>query len=147
MKNTMLDSIKLVLPSNHLLNKLAKHIKQNNRSKSLKDIISRFIWLEYNNRNWLLELSGPILQQWICTGQKENVYSIGIVDKNKLEIPSSNIVRTWSKNINAGLKYLLYLQYWKWHSRTSGLDKDLIYNREINKVISCSTIRLVEGTS
>ena len=90
----MLDSIKLVLPSNHLLNKLAKHIKQNNRSKSLKDIISRFIWLEYNNRNWLLELSGPILQQWIYTGQKENVYSIGIIDKNKLEIPSSNIVRT-----------------------------------------------------
>jgi len=39
-KNAILDNIKLELPSNHLLNEL---VKENNRSKGLKSIISRFL--------------------------------------------------------------------------------------------------------
>ena len=39
-KNTILDNIKLELPSNYLLNEL---IKENNRSKGLKSIISKFL--------------------------------------------------------------------------------------------------------
>ena len=42
-ENTMLDSIKLKLSSNHLFNKLAKSVKQNNRPKDLRNIISRLI--------------------------------------------------------------------------------------------------------
>ena len=39
-KNAILDNIKLELPSNYLLNEL---IKENNRSKGLKSIISKFL--------------------------------------------------------------------------------------------------------
>jgi len=42
MKNTILDSIKLKLPSNYFLNKFTKHFKNNNKSEGLRDIISRF---------------------------------------------------------------------------------------------------------
>ena len=41
MKNTILNIIKLELPSNHFLNELTKHIKQKNRPESLGGIISR----------------------------------------------------------------------------------------------------------
>ena len=60
MKNAILDSIKLKLSSNHLLNKLAQCVKQNNRPKDLGDIISWLAWLGYNNRNQLFEMSGPV---------------------------------------------------------------------------------------
>ena len=39
----MLDSIKLELPTNYLLNELAKCVKQNNRPKSLGNVMSKFI--------------------------------------------------------------------------------------------------------
>ena len=42
-KNTILDNIKLELPSNYLLNELIKYVKENNRSKGLKSIISKFL--------------------------------------------------------------------------------------------------------
>jgi len=41
MENAVLDSIKLKLPCNHLLNKLAKHVKENNRLEGLGGIISK----------------------------------------------------------------------------------------------------------
>ena len=47
----MLDSIKLELSSNYLLNKLAKYIKQNNRFECLGDIINKFTLLRYNDKN------------------------------------------------------------------------------------------------
>lgn len=37
---------------------------------------------------------------------KENICSIGVISKNKLEILQDNIVRTWSRKIRADLKYL-----------------------------------------
>ena len=40
MKNTVLNSIKLELPSNYLLDKFTKHVKENNRPKNLGDIIN-----------------------------------------------------------------------------------------------------------
>ena len=63
MKNAILDSIKLKSSSNHLLNKLAKHVEQNNKPKGLGGIISRLAWLGYNDRNRLLEVSGPVVKQ------------------------------------------------------------------------------------
>ena len=62
MKNTTLNNIKLKLSNNHLLNKFTKHVKKNNRPKGLEDIISKFIWLGYNNKSWLLEVSRLVLQ-------------------------------------------------------------------------------------
>ena len=46
----------------------------------------------------------------------------------------SDVVRTWSKNIRAGL-----------NPEVSSLAMDLIQDRNVNKTISCSIIRLVEG--
>jgi len=57
----MLDNIELELLGNYLLNELSKCVKQYNRPEYLEGIISRYIWLGYNNRNWLLKVSGPIL--------------------------------------------------------------------------------------
>jgi len=94
MKNTILDSIKLELPSNHQLNEFTKHIKENNRPECLGSIISRFIWLRYNDRNQLLKVSRPMLQQKICISHRENVYSTGVIGKNKLGIPPSDMIRT-----------------------------------------------------
>jgi len=56
MKDAILDSI------NHLLNKLAKSVKQNNKSKGLGGIIGRLAWLEYNYRDRLLEMSGLVVK-------------------------------------------------------------------------------------
>jgi len=61
MKNTVLNNIKLKPPSNYHLNELTKYVKQNNRPKCLKSIMSRFTWLGYNDRNQLLDVSEPIL--------------------------------------------------------------------------------------
>ena len=59
----MLDSIKLKSSSNHLLNKLAQSVEQNNRPECLGDIISRLAWLRYNDRNRLLEVSVPVVKR------------------------------------------------------------------------------------
>ena len=62
MENAVLDSIKLESPRNHLLNELAQSVEQNNRPKGLGGIISRLAWLGYNDRDQLLEVSGPVSQ-------------------------------------------------------------------------------------
>jgi len=63
MKNAILDSIKLESSSNYLLNKLAQSVEQNNRPKGLRGIVSRLAWLGYNDRNRLLEMSGPVVKR------------------------------------------------------------------------------------
>ena len=63
MKNAMLDSIKLKSSNNYFLNKLAQSVEQDNRPKGLRDIVSRLAWLGYNDRNRLLEVSGPVVKQ------------------------------------------------------------------------------------
>ena len=63
MKNAILDSIKLKLSSNHLLNKLAQSVEQNNRPECLGGIISKLAWFGYNDRNRLLEMSEPVVKQ------------------------------------------------------------------------------------
>jgi len=51
MENTVLDSIKLESPSNHLLNKLAKGVEQDNRSKGLGNVIGWFVRLGNDDRD------------------------------------------------------------------------------------------------
>jgi len=51
MENTVLDSVKLESPSNHLLNKLAKGIEQDNGSKGLGSVIGWFARLGNNDRD------------------------------------------------------------------------------------------------
>jgi len=62
MKNATLNNVKLKSSNNHLLNKFTKHVKKNNGPEGLEDIISKFIWLGYNNKSWLLEVSRLVLQ-------------------------------------------------------------------------------------
>jgi len=51
MKDTVLDSIKLESPGNHLLNELAKGVEQDNGSKGLGSVIGWFARLRNNNRD------------------------------------------------------------------------------------------------
>ena len=51
MKDTVLDSIKLELPGNHLLNELAKGVEQDNRLKGLGSVIGWFARLKNNDRD------------------------------------------------------------------------------------------------
>jgi len=62
MEDTVLDSIKLESPSNHLLNELAKGVEQNNGSKGLGSVIGWFARLRDNDRDQLLEVSRPVSQ-------------------------------------------------------------------------------------
>jgi len=50
-EDTVLDSIKLELPSNHLFNELTKDVEQDNRSKGLGSIIGWFARLRNNDRD------------------------------------------------------------------------------------------------
>ena len=51
MKDTVLDSIKLESPGNHLLNELAKGVEQDNRSKGLGSVVGWFARLGNNDRD------------------------------------------------------------------------------------------------
>ena len=51
MEGTVLDSIKLESPSNHLLNELAKGVEQDNRSKGLGSVVGWFARLRNNDRD------------------------------------------------------------------------------------------------
>jgi len=51
MEDTVLDSIKLELPSNHLLNELAKGVEQNNGLKGLGSVVGWFVRLRNNNKD------------------------------------------------------------------------------------------------
>ena len=50
-KDTVLDSVKLESPSNHLLNELAKDVEQDNRLKGLGSVIGWFARLRDNDRD------------------------------------------------------------------------------------------------
>ena len=50
MKDTVLDSVKLESPSNHLLNELAKSVEQDNRSKGLGSVVGWFARLGDDDR-------------------------------------------------------------------------------------------------
>ena len=62
MEDTVLDSIKLELPGNHLLNELAKGVEQDNGSKGLRSVVGWFARLRDNDRDRLLEVLRPVLQ-------------------------------------------------------------------------------------
>jgi len=51
MEDTVLNSIKLESPSNHLLNELAKGVEQNNGLKGLGSVVGWFARLRNNNRD------------------------------------------------------------------------------------------------
>jgi len=51
MKDTVLDSIKLESPGNHLLNELTKGVEQDNRSKGLGSVVGWFARLRNNDRD------------------------------------------------------------------------------------------------
>jgi len=51
MEDTVLDSIKLESPSNHLLNELAKGVEQDNGSKGLRSVVGWFARLGNNDRD------------------------------------------------------------------------------------------------
>jgi len=51
LENTVLNSVKLESPGNHLLNKLAKGVEQDNRSKGLGSIIGWFSRLGNDDRD------------------------------------------------------------------------------------------------
>ena len=50
-EDTVLDSIKLKSPGNHLLNKLAKGVEQDNRLKGLRSVVGWFARLRNNDRD------------------------------------------------------------------------------------------------
>jgi len=49
-KDPMFNSIKLELPSNHLLNELAKCVEKDNGTKGFGSVIGQFTWFGNNNR-------------------------------------------------------------------------------------------------
>jgi len=51
MEDTVLDSIKLESPGNHLLNELAQGVEQDNGSKGLGSVVGWFVRLRDNDRD------------------------------------------------------------------------------------------------
>jgi len=72
MEDTVLDSVKLESPGNHLLNKLAKGVEQDNGSKSLGSVVGWFARLRNNDRDRLLEVSRPVSQSDTRVGKRKN---------------------------------------------------------------------------
>jgi len=72
MKDTVLDSIKLESPGNHLLNELAKGVEQDNGSKGLGSVVGWFARLRGNDRDRLLEVSRPVSQSDTRVGKAKN---------------------------------------------------------------------------
>jgi len=72
MEGTVLDSIKLESPSNHLLNELAKGVEQDNGSKGLESIVGWFARLRDNDKDSLLEVSRPVSQSDTRVGEGKN---------------------------------------------------------------------------
>jgi len=77
MKDTVLNSIKLESPGNHLLNELAKGVEQDNRSKGLGSVVGWFARLRNNDR--LLEVLRPVPQSDIGVGEGKNARGINAV--------------------------------------------------------------------
>jgi len=79
MKDTVLDSIKLESPSNHLLNELVKGVEQDNRSKGLGSVVGWFARLRNNDRDRLLEVSRPVPQSDARVGEGKNAKGTNVV--------------------------------------------------------------------
>jgi len=79
MEDTVLDSIKLELPSNYLLNELAKGVEQDNGLKGLRSIIGWFARLRNNDRDRLLEMSRPVSQSDARVGERKNTRGTDVV--------------------------------------------------------------------
>ena len=78
-EDTVLDSIKLESPSNHLLNELAKGVEQNNGPKSLGSVVDWFARLRNNDRDRFLNVSRPVPQGDARVGERENARGIDTV--------------------------------------------------------------------
>ena len=78
-KDTVLNSVKLESPSNHLLNELAKGVEQDNRSKGLRNVVGWFTRLRNNDRNRLLEVSRPVPQSDTRVGEGKNAKGTDVV--------------------------------------------------------------------
>jgi len=79
MEDTVLNSIKLESPSNHLLNELAKGVEQNNRSKGLGSVVGWFARLRDDDRDRLLEVSRPVPQSDARVGEGKNARGTDVV--------------------------------------------------------------------
>jgi len=79
MEDTVLDSIKLELPSNHLLNELAKGVEQDNGSKGLGSVVGWFARLRDNDRDQLLKVSRPVSQSDTRVGEGKNARDTDVV--------------------------------------------------------------------
>jgi len=79
MKDTVLDSIKLESPSNHLLNELAKGVEQDNGLKGLGSVVGWFARLGDDDRDRLLEVSRPVPQSDARVGEGKNAKGTGVV--------------------------------------------------------------------
>jgi len=79
MKDTVLNSIKLESPGNHLLNELAKGVEQNNRSKGLRSVVGWFTRLGDNDRDRLFEVSRPVPQSDTRVGEGKNAKGTDVV--------------------------------------------------------------------
>jgi len=79
MENTVLDSIKLESPGNHLLNELPKGVEQDNRSKGLGSVVGWFARLGDDDRDRLLEVSRPVLQSDTGVGKGKNAGGTDVV--------------------------------------------------------------------
>ena len=79
MKDTVLDSIKLESPGNHLLNELVKGVEQDNRSKGLRSVVGWFARLRNNDRDRLLEVSRPVSQSDARVGKGKNAKGTDVV--------------------------------------------------------------------
>jgi len=79
MEDTILDSIKLELPGNHLLNELAKGVEQDNGLKGLGSVVGWFARLRNNDRDRLLEVSRPVLQRDTRVGEGKNTKGTDVI--------------------------------------------------------------------
>ena len=79
MKDTVLDSIKLESPGNHLLNELAKGVEQDNRLKGLRSVVGWFARLKNNDRDRLLEVLRPVSQSDTRLGKGKNARGTDVV--------------------------------------------------------------------
>jgi len=78
-EDTVLDSVKLELPSNHFLDELPKGVEQDNRSKGLGSVVGWFARLGDDDRDRLLEVSRLVSQSDTRVGEGKNARGIDVV--------------------------------------------------------------------
>jgi len=79
MEDTILDSIKLESPGNHLLNELAKGVEQDNRLKGLGSVVGWFARLRNNDKDRLLEVLRLVSQSDTRVGEGKNTKSTDVI--------------------------------------------------------------------